>query len=164
MWTARIGILAAYREQHQITDNDPQHPLGPYIESTHPDSTAYRHAYRAAAELRQAARGRPWTEINPQDDMPRTTSNQNNAQYEDAEQPQTKQRTQAEAREQQRRNLSPSQQRKLTEVAEQRRARQTRTREYPTTRSAKLQSERRPTYQLPQPHYPEPGHQPKIGW
>ena len=163
-WGERIGIIAAYREQNQITDNDPQHPLGPYIESAYPDSAAYRYAYRAASALRQAARGRPWTEINPQDDTPLSANNQNDAQRENAEQPQTGQRTQAEALAEHRRNLSPSQQRKPAEAAEQRRIRKTRTREHAPTRSAEAQSERRPMRQVPQPHYPDPENQPRIGW
>ena len=62
-WAKRIGTIAAYREQQQIVDNDPHHPAGPHIETNLADYTAYSHAFRAAAELRQAARGRPWWEI-----------------------------------------------------------------------------------------------------
>ena len=162
-WASRISVLAAYREQKQIADNDPNHPAGPHLETNQTDYTAYANAFRAAAELRQAARGRPWAEINPQNDTPRPANNQNNAQRENAEQPRTRLRTQAEAVAEHRRKLSPSQQRKFAEAAEQRRTRQTRMREHAPTRSIEPQPERRTMNQTPQPQYPNRGHQPKIG-
>lgn len=64
-WAARVGIIAAYREQQLVTDNDPHKPVGPAVESNHPDYNAYVHAYRAAADLRLAARGKAWSDIDP---------------------------------------------------------------------------------------------------
>jgi conjugative relaxase-like TrwC/TraI family protein len=46
-WLRNLGIVAAYRDQHHITDDDPRHPLGPYIESGHAGHRAYWHAAHA---------------------------------------------------------------------------------------------------------------------
>ena len=46
-WLHHIGVIAAYREQHQTTDDDPHRPLGPYREKDHPDHRAYWHAAHA---------------------------------------------------------------------------------------------------------------------
>ncbi|HLL67504.1 MAG TPA: MobF family relaxase [Micromonosporaceae bacterium] len=46
-WLHNLGIVAAYRDQHHITDDDPRHPLGPYIEPGHAGHRAYCHAAHA---------------------------------------------------------------------------------------------------------------------
>jgi conjugative relaxase-like TrwC/TraI family protein len=49
-WQRQIGVIAAYRDQYKVTDNDPGHPAGPYIEPGRSGHDAYWHA--AAAALR----------------------------------------------------------------------------------------------------------------
>lgn len=46
-WLHHLGTAAAYRDQHHITDNNPDHPIGPYIERGHAGHDAYQHAARA---------------------------------------------------------------------------------------------------------------------
>jgi hypothetical protein len=46
-WLHHIGVVASYREQHQITDDDTHRPLGPYPEKDHPNHRAYWHAAHA---------------------------------------------------------------------------------------------------------------------
>jgi ATP-dependent exoDNAse (exonuclease V) alpha subunit len=50
-WRRHAGIAAAYREHHQITDDDPAHPLGPYIE---PDQHGHHDYWHAAEAIVQA--------------------------------------------------------------------------------------------------------------
>ena len=47
-WLRHLATLAAYRDQYQVTDNDPDHPLGPYPERGKPGHRAY---WIAAASL-----------------------------------------------------------------------------------------------------------------
>lgn len=46
-WARNLGIVAAYRDQHRVTDDDPRHPLGPYVEAGHAGHRAYWHAAHA---------------------------------------------------------------------------------------------------------------------
>ncbi|GGJ75560.1 hypothetical protein GCM10010123_01940 [Pilimelia anulata] len=59
-WLRQLGIVAAYRDQQNITDDDPGHPLGPYVEAGKAGHRAYWHAARAiidAQPTRRAAAG-----------------------------------------------------------------------------------------------------------
>jgi hypothetical protein len=123
-WAARIGILAAYREQQQITDNDPHHPTGPYIESNQADYSTYLYAFRAAAELRQASRGRAWSDIDssvparqPSPVGPEPCPSHGDGQ--------------AQAREARWASLSPGERRRITEVAANRKTHQARSYQEP---------------------------------
>jgi hypothetical protein len=49
-WHRHVGIVAAYRDQHHVTDDDPRHPLGPYVEPGHAGHRAYWHAAHAVIE------------------------------------------------------------------------------------------------------------------
>jgi hypothetical protein len=49
-WRRQVGIVAAYRDQHHVTDDDPRHPLGPYVEPGHAGHRAYWHAAHAVIE------------------------------------------------------------------------------------------------------------------
>jgi hypothetical protein len=153
-WAARIGVLAAYREQYQIADDDPHHPAGPHIESTHADYDAYLHVFRAAAELRQAARGRPWDKIDPT--VPARTSDAS-----EASKPQVSRGdAQTQARERHRQTLIPTQRRRIAEAAaEQRRVRHARAHEQPESRHEP--SAARPLLRPSEPDVSY-GHQPKI--
>jgi hypothetical protein len=54
-WLRQAGIVAAYREQHQITDNDPARPLGAYQEPGQPGRAAYWQAAAAITTARDLA-------------------------------------------------------------------------------------------------------------
>ena len=152
VWTARIGVLAAYREQYRITDDDPHQPAGPHIESTHIDYDAYLHAFRAAAELRQAARGRPWDQIDPT--IPAPTP--------DAPAPEvSREYTQTQARERHRQTFTPAQRQRHAEAAAERRVRHARAHGQSETKH-----EPGATRPLLRPRTQENSHgdQPKIGW
>jgi len=118
-WAARIGTVAAYREQQQVTDDNPHNPLGPAIEANHPAYSAYAHAYRAAADLRQTARGRAWSAIDSDLAAPTRVG---------SAQPTPPRRgdAQTQAREDRWASLTPAQQRRITEAAAQKRARENR--------------------------------------
>ncbi|GLY33438.1 hypothetical protein Kisp02_68030 [Kineosporia sp. NBRC 101731] len=47
-WIQNVAVVAAFRDQHQITDDEPHRPLGPYLETTNPGHQAYWHAAHAA--------------------------------------------------------------------------------------------------------------------
>lgn len=153
-WAKRIGTVAAYREQQQITDNDPHQPAGPHVETNRADYEAYSHAFRAAAELRQAARGRPWQEIDPS--VPQRPDAQR------AERPPAPSGdSQAQARERRRESLTPTQRQRIADAAAERRARHARAIEPPTQRQDVVESQ--PLLTPPQ-QQPEHGHGPRIGW
>lgn len=54
-WHRALAVVAAYRDQHQIRDDDPAHPLGPYIPPGQPGNTEYWHAANALVTARRAA-------------------------------------------------------------------------------------------------------------
>jgi hypothetical protein len=58
-WLARVTIVAAYREQHRITVDDPRHILGPYPDPDHSSYAAFCHAKRAARDARYLAESEP---------------------------------------------------------------------------------------------------------
>ena len=54
-WLRHIGTIAAYRDQHQVTTDDPQQILGPYPEPGKAGHAAYWHAVDAVLAARQIA-------------------------------------------------------------------------------------------------------------
>ncbi|WP_194909713.1 MobF family relaxase [Catenulispora rubra] len=52
-WLSHVAAIAAYRDQYQVTNDDPDHPLGPYPES----GRVGHRAYWVAAESLLALRG-----------------------------------------------------------------------------------------------------------
>jgi len=55
-WTQYLATIAAYRDQYQVTDNNPAQPAGPYIEQSRAGHTAYWAAAASALAARQLAR------------------------------------------------------------------------------------------------------------
>jgi conjugative relaxase-like TrwC/TraI family protein len=58
-WRGQVGIVAAYREHHQITDDDPRYPLGPYVHDGEPGHEAYGHAAAAIVAARRLTHPAP---------------------------------------------------------------------------------------------------------
>lgn len=54
-WLQKLGTVAAYRDQHTITDDDPRHPLGPYVEPGRAGHHAYWHAVNAIVNAHPTA-------------------------------------------------------------------------------------------------------------
>ncbi|MFG1926852.1 MobF family relaxase [Cryptosporangium sp. NPDC048952] len=54
-WNEALGVVAAYRDQQHVTDDDRAHPLGPYIEEGRAGHGAYWHAAAALVTARQLA-------------------------------------------------------------------------------------------------------------
>ncbi|HZS20421.1 MAG TPA: hypothetical protein VFA63_05465, partial [Pseudonocardiaceae bacterium] len=54
-WLHHIGVIAAYRDQHQITTDDPRQVLGPYPEPGRAGHAAYWHAAQSVLAARQLA-------------------------------------------------------------------------------------------------------------
>jgi conjugative relaxase-like TrwC/TraI family protein len=54
-WRTHIAVIAAYRDQHNITTNDPRQVLGPYAEPGHAGNKAYWHAAESVLAARQLA-------------------------------------------------------------------------------------------------------------
>ena len=54
-WRHHVAVIAAYRDQYQITTDDPRQPLGPYPEPDpdHAGRTPYRHAAESVLAIRQ---------------------------------------------------------------------------------------------------------------
>ena len=48
VWQRHLATIAAYRDQYQVTDNNPAQPAGPYIENGRAGHQAYWHAAAAA--------------------------------------------------------------------------------------------------------------------
>jgi hypothetical protein len=53
-WLRHLTTIAAYRDQYQVTDDDPNHPLGPYREHGRAGHRAYWIAARSLLALRGA--------------------------------------------------------------------------------------------------------------
>ena len=53
-WLSHIAAMAAYRDQYQVADDDPEHPLGPYPESGRVGHRAYWIAAASLLALRGA--------------------------------------------------------------------------------------------------------------
>jgi hypothetical protein len=54
-WRSHVEIIAAYRDQHAITANDPRQVLGPYAEPGHTGHHAYWHSADSVLAARQLA-------------------------------------------------------------------------------------------------------------
>jgi conjugative relaxase-like TrwC/TraI family protein len=54
-WRHHVAIIAAYRDQYQITTDDPRQVLGPYPEPGHAGHTAYWHAVDSVVAARRVA-------------------------------------------------------------------------------------------------------------
>jgi hypothetical protein len=54
-WRRHVAIIAAYRDQHKVTTNDPRQVLGPYAEPCHAAHNAYWHAAASVLAARQLA-------------------------------------------------------------------------------------------------------------
>ncbi len=54
-WQRQISVIVAYRDQYKVTDNDPDHPAGPYIEPGRSGHDAYWHAAAAALSAARIA-------------------------------------------------------------------------------------------------------------
>jgi hypothetical protein len=54
-WLEHIGIIAAYRDQYQVSSDDPRQVLGPYAEPGHAGHTAYWHAAASVLTARTLA-------------------------------------------------------------------------------------------------------------
>lgn len=58
-WFRNLGIVAAYRDQHRVTDDDPRHPLGPYVEAGHAGHRAYWQAAHALIDAHHPTTASP---------------------------------------------------------------------------------------------------------
>jgi conjugative relaxase-like TrwC/TraI family protein len=58
-WREQVGVVAAYREQHHVADDDPHHPLGPYVPPEHPGHGPYWHAAAAIVTARSLTHPTP---------------------------------------------------------------------------------------------------------
>jgi conjugative relaxase-like TrwC/TraI family protein len=54
-WLRHVGVVAAYRDQHKITTDDPRQVLGPYAEPGQAGHIAYRHAAESVHAARRLA-------------------------------------------------------------------------------------------------------------
>ncbi|MET8139902.1 MobF family relaxase [Sphaerisporangium sp. NPDC005288] len=54
-WERHVGIVAAYRDQHQVTTDDPHQILGPYPGPGSPEHSAYWHAVDSITAARTIA-------------------------------------------------------------------------------------------------------------
>jgi hypothetical protein len=70
-WIRHLGIIAAYRDQYQITTNDPHQILGPYAEPGHAGHTAYWHAADSVLAARSLTGLEPTATTNPPDTQAR---------------------------------------------------------------------------------------------
>jgi hypothetical protein len=61
-WGLHIGVIAAYRDQHKITTDDPRQVLGPYAETGSAGHRAYWHAAESVLAARRLAGLEPATE------------------------------------------------------------------------------------------------------
>ena len=54
-WRRHVGVIAAYRDQHKITTDDPRQILGPYAETGRAGHRAYWHAAESVLAARRLA-------------------------------------------------------------------------------------------------------------
>ena len=54
-WRRHVGVIAAYRDQHKITTDDPRQVLGPYAETGRAGHRAYWHAAESVLAARRLA-------------------------------------------------------------------------------------------------------------
>jgi hypothetical protein len=52
-WRRHVGVIAAYRDQHKVTADDPRHVLGPYAETGRTGHRAYWHAAESVLAARR---------------------------------------------------------------------------------------------------------------
>ena len=58
-WLRHVAVVAAYRDQHKVTADDPRQVLGPYAEPGHAGHRAYWHAAESVLAARQLAGLKP---------------------------------------------------------------------------------------------------------
>jgi hypothetical protein len=66
-WRRHIAVIAAYRDQHHITTDDPSQILGPYVEQGRAAHKAYWHAAESALGARRHAGLEPDNASSPDD-------------------------------------------------------------------------------------------------
>jgi hypothetical protein len=66
-WIRHIGVIVAYRDQYQVTTDDPRQILGPYAEPSHAGHTAYWHAAASVLAARRLAGVEPDETCSPAD-------------------------------------------------------------------------------------------------
>ena len=54
-WRRHVGVIAAYRDQHKVTTDDPRQVLGPYAETWRAGHRAYWHAAESVLAARRLA-------------------------------------------------------------------------------------------------------------
>jgi hypothetical protein len=54
-WRRHAGVIAAYRDQHKVTTDDPRQVLGPYVETGRAGHRAYWHAAESVLAARRIA-------------------------------------------------------------------------------------------------------------
>ena len=54
-WHCHVGVIAAYRDQHKVTTDDPRQVLGPYAETGRAGHRAYWHAAESVLAARRLA-------------------------------------------------------------------------------------------------------------
>jgi hypothetical protein len=54
-WLRHVSVIAAYRDQHKVTTDDPRQVLGPYTETGRAGHRAYWHAAESVLAARQLA-------------------------------------------------------------------------------------------------------------
>jgi len=54
-WLGHVGVIAAYRDQHKVSSDDPRQVLGPYPESGRAGHQAYWHAAESVLAARRLA-------------------------------------------------------------------------------------------------------------
>ena len=54
-WLRHVAVVAAYRDQHKVTTDDPRYVLGSYAEPSHAGHKAYWHAAESVLAARQLA-------------------------------------------------------------------------------------------------------------
>ena len=58
-WRRHVGVIAAYRDQHKVTTDDPRQALGPYAETGRAGHRAYWHAAESVLAARRLAELEP---------------------------------------------------------------------------------------------------------
>jgi hypothetical protein len=66
-WMRHVGVIATYRDQYQVTTEDPVQVLGPYAEPGHAGHAAYWHAATSVLTARRIAGLEPADMANPSD-------------------------------------------------------------------------------------------------
>jgi conjugative relaxase-like TrwC/TraI family protein len=69
-WQASVTIIAAYRDQHRITTDDPRHPLGPHPDPANSGYHAHQHATQAIRIARHLSNSEPEQSVTLHADNP----------------------------------------------------------------------------------------------